>query len=220
MLNLLFPRLCNGCSTTLNKGENVLCASCLYQIPTACCHRNGDDSIKRLFYGRVSIEEATALLEYQKDGVSQRLIHNLKYRRQKHISRFLGNWLGVDLVESGRFNTVDLVLPIPLHPSRRRSRGYNQVSGFGSAIALKLGKPFYENILFKKQPTASQVFKSRLKRYQGDKGFYFNQPDIIKDTHVLLVDDLITSGATIESCAVKLFEAEISKLSIATMARA
>jgi predicted amidophosphoribosyltransferase len=101
-----------------------------------------------------------------------------------------------------------------------RRRGYNQVSGFGSAIALKLGKPYYENILLKKQPTASQVFKSRLKRYQGDKSFYVKQPVIIKDAHVLLVDDLITSGATIENCAVKLFEAGISKLSIATMARA
>lgn len=220
MLNLLYPRLCNGCSRPLNKGENVLCTSCLFKIPLACYHRTGDESMKRLFYGRVKIKHATALLEFEKQGITQHLIHNLKYRRQQKISAFLGEWLGADLVESDTFTDVDLVLPVPIHSSRRRKRGYNQVSGFAQAIARRLKVSCNERTLLKKQPTASQVLKSRLGRYQNDKGFYVSVPEVLKKKHVLLVDDIITSGATIEACADVLFGAGIAQLSIATMAKA
>jgi ComF family protein len=220
MLNLLFPRLCNGCGQQLFTGEDIICASCLFELPLACYHRTGDDSLKRLFYGRIPIEEATALLVFQKKGLVQQLIHNLKYRRQQQISCFLGNWLGADLVEYNCFLTVELVVPVPLHPSRERKRGYNQVTGFGRALADKLNATFCDHLLLKKRPTATQVIKSRIKRYQGHKGFFIRDVSALRGRHVLLVDDLVTSGATIEACAEQLFDAGIAKLSIATMARA
>ncbi|MGI9593346.1 MAG: ComF family protein [Patiriisocius sp.] len=140
------------------------------------------------------------------------MLHNLKYKKQEEISTFLGHWLGAELSEIKAYNTIDAVVGVPLHKNKEKTRGYNQVTCFGRAIAGALGVDYLEDVLVKVSKTDSQVFKSRLKRIQEHHKF------TLANKHILLVDDIITTGATLESCATQLQQAENIKISIATMA--
>ncbi|MEL6811910.1 MAG: phosphoribosyltransferase family protein [Bacteroidota bacterium] len=174
--------------------------------------------MKKVFYGRFPLENATALLQFEKKGLTQQLLHNLKYRGRKEISTFFGKWLGTELAERAQYRTIDLVVPVPLHKQKLRKRGYNQVSGFGKEIALALGVPFSEDILLKISKTNSQVFKKRFTRVSSEEIFTLNQPEAITGKHLLLVDDIVTTGSTLENCALQLLKAEKVTLSIATIA--
>lgn len=218
MLNVLFPKICNGCGSRLVKQEFILCMQCRHQLPLACFHRTNDDTLKNLFYGRVALENATALVYFQKKGLTQALMHNLKYRGQKDISNFFGKWLGAELLQYSEYQSITLVLPVPLHAHKLKKRGYNQVTGFGKEIASQLGVPFREDILLKVSQNASQVFKKRWGRFEGEELFMVQDAGALKDQHVLLVDDIVTTGATIEKCALKLLEGDHVKLSVATIA--
>ena len=218
MLNLLFPKICNGCKSKLLKGEEILCAQCRHDLPLACFHRTHDTSMKNLFYGRFPIENATALILFQKKGITQEILHNLKYRNQKEISNFFGKWLGVELAKHLDYQSIDLVIPVPLHKKRLKKRGYNQVSGFGKEIANCLNVPFREDVLVKISQTDSQVFKKRLLRFETEEVFRVNHPELLTNKHILLVDDIVTTGATIEKCALQLLVKTNAKLSVATIA--
>ena len=218
MLNLLFPKVCGGCRSPLLKQESVICTQCRNNLPIACCHRTGNDVMKRAFYGRFDLKNATALLQFQKKGITQELLHNLKYRGQEKISSFLGKWLGAELSEEIKYQEIDLVIPVPLHRHKLKKRGYNQVSGFGKEIAAALDIPFREDVLLKVSKTRSQVFKKRGTRFEGSEIFTLQKPEIISHKHILLVDDIVTTGATLENCAMELLKAEGVSLSVATMA--
>jgi len=135
MLNLLFPRVCNGCKSMLSKGEELICINCRHKLPLLCHHKTNNSAMKDLFYGRFPIEQATALLQFQKRGITQELLHNLKYRKQKDLSSFFGKWLGEELAQQELYNNIDIIIPVPLHKQKLRKRGYNQVEGFGKEIA-------------------------------------------------------------------------------------
>lgn len=218
MLNLLFPKICNGCKTALIKSEKVLCTACRHRLPLACHHRTGSTAMKDIFYGRFPIESATALLYFQKKGITQEILHNLKYRGQKEISSFFGQWMGAELREIDGYKGVDLIIPVPLHKVKQRKRGYNQVEGFGLEIARALDVPYREDILLKVFKTSSQVFKKRLKRFPSEEVFTLKLPDDIENKHILLVDDIVTTGATLENCALQLLKNTRAKLSLATIA--
>ena len=218
MLNLLFPKSCVSCNTVLLKGETVLCAKCLHGLPLACHHRNNNPAMKNVFYGRFPLEAATSLLFFQKRGSTQELLHQLKYKGRKEISSFLGAWLGAELKDSESFATVDLVIPVPLHKQRLRKRGYNQVEGFGKEIAKALAVPYCDDVLLKVSNTGSQVFKKRFTRFEAETVFTLARQQKIDNKHILLVDDIVTTGATLEQCATHLLQAKGVKLSVATMA--
>lgn len=218
MLNLLFPKICNGCKNKLASGEKILCAHCRHNLPLACFHRTNNETMKNLFYGRFPLENATALVMFQKKGITQEILHNLKYRGQNEISTFFGKWLGVELSQNESYKSIDLVIPVPLHKKRLKKRGYNQVSGFGKAIASSLNIPFREDILLKVSQTDSQVFKKRITRFASEEIFTLSKPKEVTNKHILLVDDIVTTGATLENCAQQLLNNTHAKLSIATMA--
>ncbi len=218
LLDLLFPKICNGCQGVLGAKEQIICTPCRHEIPLAGFHKTKADTLKKIFYGRVVIQEATALLVFQKKGITQSLLHNLKYKKQEEISPFLGHWLGAELSEIKAYNTIDAVVGVPLHKNKEKTRGYNQVTGFGRAIAGALGVDYLEDVLVKVSKTDSQVFKSRLKRIQEQHKFTLANKAKIANKHILLVDDIVTTGATLESCATQLQQAENIKISIATMA--
>ena len=174
--------------------------------------------MKRL-YGRVRAQNATALLHFSKKGLVQELIHNLKYREQEDIGRVLGAWLGEELKNTAAYRTVDAVVPVPLHPSKQRRRGYNQVDKFAREIAAALDASYLPKALKREKASATQVFKNRLNRTIGlDSKFKAGEQSLDGFSHVLLVDDIITTGATIESCASILQQQVRLKLSVATMA--
>jgi len=187
-------------------------------MPLACFHRTGDPSLKNRFYGRFPLENATALTYFSKKGITQELLHNLKYRGHQELSHFFGKWLGAELAQLPEYQNVEMVIPVPLHRKRLLKRGYNQVSGFGKELAVSLGIPFREDILVKELAASTQVFKKRVNRFNDQNNFSLRYPDAISKRHLLLVDDITTTGATLEQCALALLKAPEVKLSIATIA--
>lgn len=218
MLNLLFPQVCSGCDIVLSPLEMVLCLSCRHNLALLIKTEEDLPSLKNRFYGKCPIVYAVALLEYRKKGAVQELIHNLKYRGKEEIGSFLGRWLGAILKEEKRFKEIEGVIPVPLHYKKQRIRGYNQVAKFGQEIAKSLKVPYYDDVLIKVSTTASQVRKNRFLRFAAEEVFTIQNIKKIYNKHVLLVDDVVTTGATIEKCVFQLLHAKGTRISIATMA--
>lgn len=216
---LFFPKTCVSCDNQLVENENIICLKCRFELPITNFTNEKDNKVEQAFYGRIKIEFATALLFYQTKGISQQLIYQLKYRGQQGVGTFFGDWLGHELKESNRFPTIDYIVPVPLHLKKLRKRGYNQLSTFGNSISEILEVPFVENILIKKLATNTQTLKRRVERWKNvNEIFHLNDTYIFKNKHILLIDDVITTGATLEACALELFKTEGIKVSIVTMA--
>ena len=219
LLNLFFPKVCMACQNHLTDNELHVCTTCRHQLPLTNFHFDRSNAVHKMMYGRIKLEEATALLHFSKKGIVQQLMHNLKYRGHEVIGHFLGEWLGEELKNSETYKTIDVVVPVPLHKSKQKRRGYNQVDKFGRALALALNADYNTVTLIKTTATKTQVFKDRLKRSSNiEANFTISEQDTLKYKHILLVDDIITTGATIEACANALFTIEGLKLSLATMA--
>lgn len=219
LLNLFFPQICSACSTQLSDNEIQICTTCRHNLPLTNFHDDTNNAVHNILYGRVQLEHATALLHFSKKGIVQQLIHNLKYRGQQAIGTFLGEWLGEELKTIEGYKSIDVVIPIPLHKSKLKTRGYNQVDQFGMALAKALNANFNTSVLVKSNNTKTQVFKDRLKRnFSHEANFKIINGSGLKHKHVLLVDDIITTGATVEECANCLLEIEGVRLSLATMA--
>ena len=218
MLNLLFPKVCCHCRLPLSRSEEVLCGGCTHALPIAVYHRTGNEVLKEKFYGRIAVQNATALLYFQKKGMVQELLHGLKYRGRKDIGVFFGKWLGTELAEVMAYSEIDAVIPVPLHKQKLKKRGYNQVEGFAKEIAAALKVPCLDHVLVKLSKSGSQVFKTRVLRFEAEEIFVAQHLEEIKNKHILLVDDIITTGATLEKCALQLLKGEQVKVSFATIA--
>ncbi|HSI70955.1 MAG TPA: ComF family protein [Gillisia sp.] len=219
LINLFYPRLCNICENELVKNEPVVCSGCLHELPVTTYHLNNENPVKKVFYGRVDVENATALLEFHKKSIVQKLIHQLKYKGQQDIGTFLGKWMGTQMQQSNNFKGVEMVIPVPLHKRKLKQRGYNQVEKFGREISHALLVPYNDTALIKSSFSTTQTIKARLARWGNmEESFILADPAVVTNKHVLLVDDLITTGATLEACSNILKEAGGVKISIATMA--
>ena len=217
--DLFFPPSCKSCSRHLQSAEHFICTDCRHHLPLTNYHKNNDDAIKKLFYGRLTIENATALFHFEKRGGVQQLMHNLKYRGDKKISAFLGEWLGYELAQNSNYTQVDLVVPVPIHPKKKKTRGYNQVDGFAKAIAHHLDARYSDSLLVKSKNTKTQVFKGRFTRSdEVFEAFSISDATQEKGHHILLVDDILTTGATLEACAIQLLQIPNITLSVAVMA--
>tara|TARA_R110002167_G_scaffold69375_4_gene195501 strand:- start:11925 stop:12602 length:678 start_codon:yes stop_codon:yes gene_type:complete len=219
IINLLFPKVCYACHNLLNDNEHAVCTNCRNELPVTNFHFNNDDTVLKVFYGRVKIENATALLRFEKKGIVQQLIHGLKYKGHESIGVFLGDWLGGELKTVKIYNSIDIVIPVPLHQKKLKKRGYNQVAKFAQHIANALEVSYRDDILLKVTNTESQVLKQRLARWNNTNELFLleNKQDIA-NKHILLVDDLITTGATMEACITVLNQAENIKISVVSMA--
>lgn len=219
LLNTFFPRICAGCANVLTKNEDIVCTECLYRLPIIQEQRDAEELIKQQLYGRVPLSRAASLLFYRKNGLSQHLIHQLKYQGDERISTYLGNWLAGRLQNLSWPHDIDIVIPVPLHKNRKRQRGYNQVTGFGKALARNLKTSYDAHILRKSFDTHTQVFKDRFARSAlSDSYFSLQNKERITHKHLLLIDDIITTGTTLETCTRSLLKGAPSKISIATMA--
>ncbi len=219
LTNLFFPEVCYACFNLLQDNEATICVDCRHDLPITNFHFNNDESVKKTLYGRVNIENGTSLLRFEKKSNVQRLIHSLKYRGYEDIGFSLGNWLGNELNTIEAYKNIDIVIPVPLHKKKLRERGYNQVTKFGQQIALALNADYFEDVLTKITNTKSQTKKSRFSRWKhNDELFSLNNTNTIENKHILLVDDIITTGATLEACASVLQQAKNIKISVATIA--
>ncbi|QYA24634.1 ComF family protein [Gramella sp. MT6] len=218
-VNLLYPTVCHICEAELLKNEQILCTSCLHDLPVTRYHLDNENPVKKVFYGRVKIEKATSLLHFRKKSGVQHLIHDLKYRGHREIGTYLGKWMGEELSQIPAYLDIDMVIPVPLHKSRLKERGYNQVENFGKEIARSLQAEYRDDILLKISSTQTQTFKDRFSRWgKLEETLVIQNTDGAAQKHILIVDDLVTTGSTLEACAHKLFEIPNIKLSVATMA--
>ncbi len=219
IVNLFFPKVCYACSHLLSDNELHICTACRHNLPITNYHFENNDTVEKVFYGRVKIEQATALLRFEKKGIVQQLLHNLKYRSHETIGAILGEWLGNELKTIEAYNNIDVVVPVPLHKNKLRKRGYNQVAKFAIEIAKALNAEYIDSVLIKTTATKTLVFKKRMSRWNNpNEVFSIKNKPLIKGKHILLVDDIITTGATIEACANILNKANNIKISVATMA--
>ncbi|WP_378186215.1 ComF family protein [Aquimarina sp. W85] len=216
---LFYPKHCAACDNYLDRNEDVLCTSCRYHLPQGNFHLINAKNIEKVFYDSVKIENFISLLIFEKEGLVQNLIHNLKYRGQKKIGAILGAWLASKMLSTEQFNDLDVVIPVPLHKKRLKERGYNQVEEFGKKIAQSLHITYEDAVLIKKSYTVKQSKQKRIMRWQNSTASFSIQNETrLTGKHILLVDDIITTGATLQACIDELKNIEGIKLSIATMA--
>ena len=219
VFNLFYPELCSICENQLVKGEKTICIQCLSDLPVTNFCKLKNNSVESSFYGRILIEEATSLFFYQKKGKVQKLIHQLKYKGNQQIGAVLGDWLGENMLLSDRFKDLDGIIAVPLHPNKLKKRGYNQVTTFGESLAKKLEIPLIENVLVKVSGSQTQTKKNRFDRSVNvNEKFELLDNEVLKNKHILLIDDIITTGATLEACSIQLQQTKNIKISIATMA--
>ncbi|MFI1745052.1 ComF family protein [Thalassobellus sediminis] len=219
ILNLFFPKVCYACHNLLNDNEDTICIDCRHDLPITNFHFNDNDAVKKVLYGRAKIENGTALFRFEKKGLVQQLIHGLKYKGYENIGFVLGNWLGGELKTLEPYKNIDAIIPVPLHKKKLKKRGYNQVTKFGQQLAECLNADYKEDVLIKITNTKSQTNKGRFSRWTNtDELFALKNMETINNKHILLVDDIITTGATLEACILVLNQTKNIKISIATMA--
>lgn len=219
LMQLFYPKLCANCENQLSQNENVVCTYCRHDLSLTNFTDYSNNKISQTFYGRIKIEKANSLLFYRKKGSTKNLIHQLKYKGNEDVGMFLGNWLGEILKENNEFSNVDFIVPVPLHSKKLRQRGYNQVSKFGASLSKHLNIPFIENVLLRTSASKTQTFKARFERFNNiDTKFLLKNTSIFTNKHVLLIDDVITTGATLEACTKELQRTYGIKVSLLTMA--
>jgi len=218
-VSLLLPRVCYGCGNHLMRNETLICTECYILIPRTSYHLKPDNPVSRLFWGRCLINKAAAFSFYTRDSRIKKLIHQLKYKGIKEIGPELGRIYGNSLRSSGFMDDIDLIVPVPLHPSKKRQRGFNQSDLISAGIAEATGIPMDPGLLVRKTGTKTQTRKSRYDRWTNVQDiFRITDESRLKHRHILLVDDVITTGSTIEACANEMLKVENVKVSVAALA--
>jgi ComF family protein len=220
-LQLFFPEICVTCGDKLLNQEKYICLKCLFDLPRTDFHKIQGNRVEQQFWGRVKIEHAASYFYFRKGSRYQKIIHYLKYKGLKELGEEVGKHFGYDLAEAENFSEIDVIIPIPLHPKKLKKRGYNQSEWIAKGLSSGLKKPVDNNNLIRVVETSTQTKKSRFERWKNVEGiFKVQQPDLLKNKHVLLVDDVVTTGSTLEACAVELLKIPEIKISIATLAYA
>jgi len=218
LMHIAFPHVCEGCGTDILDTHHELCLQCSSNLPSTSFHLHSGNPIEKIFWGRMPVTHATAQYYFTKESLMQRLMHQVKYRGNKELGIYLGRMMGHQLIASNRFGFIDGLIPLPLHPLKERKRGFNQATILCQGIAEVLEKPVWKDVMIRRTSTESQTRKSRVERWQNMEGrFELVKPACIEGKHVLLVDDVITTGATLEACGQELLKTENVKLSIATL---
>jgi ComF family protein len=218
-ISLLFPRLCYGCGDHLLRNEYLMCTECYVVIPRTNYHKEPGNPLEKVFWGRCRVEKAAAFSFYNKGSRIRSMIHNLKYRGIKDIGLELGRIYGNSLKASGFTDDLDLIMPVPLHISKQRSRGFNQSEIISIGLAESTGLQLDTSSLQRVTGSATQTRRSRYDRWTNVEGiFQVTGPEKLNGKHLLLVDDVITTGSTIESCVAELLKVEGVKVSVAALA--
>ena len=216
LIDLFFPPVCAGCNEFLPSSENVICINCRHNMPLTKHHLNPGNEAANKFYGKLPIEFVATMCYFYKKGIVQEMIHKLKYKGHEEIGTAIGHWYAEDLKNVFAIQSADEIIPVPLHRKRLRQRGYNQVTTFATALSEGLGIPLNDKLLVRNVYSKTQTKKNRFGRSQNSQavfGVNFSEQD--QNKHFLIVDDVLTTGATLESCGRALLKIPGTKLSIA-----
>lgn len=218
LLHVVFPHVCDGCGNDLLNIESRLCIRCLSSLPETNFEMHANNPVEKDFWGRLPLVCASAHLYFTKESLVQRLMHQLKYKGNKELGLQLGRIMGNALRSSNRFGDIDALIPLPLFPSKEKKRGYNQAKVLCDGMAEVLNMPVLSEVITRPQHTETQTKKGRIERWKNIEGkFRLSDPEAIKNKNLLLVDDVVTTGATLEACGNELLTAENTRLSVATL---
>ncbi len=219
-MGLLFPSLCLACSQPITFDETFICLECQATLPETDFHLSKKNPFTERFDGRLPIETAAALFFFTKKSKTQHLIHQIKYEDKREVAFELGRCLGQKLTQQPHFQGIDYIIPVPIHPKKRILRGFNQAEVFADGLSETMHSPVETTVLQKIKMTETQTKMSRLERMRNTEDvFHVTDPSLFSDKNILIVDDVMTSGATLESCANVLLEATPNvKINFATIA--
>lgn len=220
-VDLIFPKYCLACNDTLTVGEEQICTQCRFDLPQTYSLSKGDEKLAQKFYGKVPVASANAYLKFVKGGKVQKLMHQLKYKNKPEIGEILGRWYGNELLRAGFDQKIDLIVPVPMHPKKISVRGYNQADLIAKGLAEAMAIDYDTTVLKKGKLTESQTRKSRYERYLNASDVYFVENDeLVAGKRIALVDDVVTTGSTLEICASELLLAGATEIHIITIATA
>lgn len=219
LLSLLYPQVCAACGTLLFKHEEIVCLSCRVLLPKTGYEMDDNNPVSRIFWGRIPFHAVSACYFFSKQGKIQHLIHELKYKKNTEAGLFLGEEIAKELIQSDLYQNIDFIVPVPLHPKKIRIRGYNQSEILGRGMTKIMQSKLSTSNLTRAVASSSQTKKSRFARWENVKDiFVLNRPDEFAGKHILLIDDVITTGSTIEACGRILMQSPEIKVSVAAAA--
>lgn len=218
-ISLLFPRCCVVCGRSLAKGEECICAMCNINLPRTNYHLQKDNQVEQLFWGKIPLERATSFFFYRKGSDFRQILHQLKYGGQKEIGAIMGRYMASELTVSGFFEGIDVIIPVPLHKRKQRIRGYNQSEWIARGISAVTGICIDTEVIVRRKHTDTQTRKSTFERWENVDGiFELHHAESLKGKHLLVVDDVLTTGATTVACASRLMEIEGVRICVLTLA--
>ena len=216
--HLIFPHLCEGCGSPYLSEKEYLCTYCYSELPETIFFASENNPAEKLFIGRLMIEMAGAQFYYTRNSLMRKLMHEFKYKGHISLGKYLGCLMAYSISNSKRFSEIDLIIPVPLHKKKQSKRGYNQAEVLAASISMILKKPLLTNVIIKQSNTQSQTRKNRIERWNNAEGSYVVlDATLLDNKHILLVDDVITTGATIEACGRVIKKSSNCKLSIAAL---
>jgi ComF family protein len=218
-ISLIYPNQCYGCDSVLNKQETGICLNCLSNLPRTNFEKDFDNPVAKLFWGRVQLVYGLSAFHFNKKGIIQKLMHELKYKNATIVGEVLGRELGETVIEASFPLPVDAIVSVPLHPKKLRQRGYNQSDFIANGVANVLHKPVFDGVVERVVYSISQTKKGRYARWENvEEIFVAQRPEVLEGKHILVVDDVVTTGATLESCCSAILKIPNAKVSVATVA--
>lgn len=220
-LSLLFPQCCVACGNALVKGEECICTLCNMNLPRTNYHLQKDNPVEQVFWGKIPLERATSYFFYRKGSDFRQILHQLKYGGQKEVGAIMGRYMASELVASGFFQGIDVIVPVPLHKQKQQMRGYNQSEWLARGISMVTGIPIDTETVIRRKNTDTQTRKSVFGRWENVEGiFECRRSESLTGKHILIVDDVLTTGATTVACASCLMDIEGIRISVLTLAMA
>lgn len=219
LFHLFFPRCCVVCGAPLAEGEEAICTHCNINMPRTNYHKVKDNFVERMFWGKIPLERATSYFFYRKGSDFRKILHQFKYGGRKELGAIMGRFMAAELATTDFFEGIDVIIPVPLHPRKRRARGYNQSEWIARGVSQVVGLPVDVSSVIREKHTDTQTRKSTYERWENVDGiFRLRHPENFVGKHVLIIDDVLTTGSTTTACADVFHEVEGVRISVLTLA--